>query len=164
MTIGYLVVKLLVTGSCGRFIQRYGVRRAVWASGPLYATFFLAFLFCTPERTWPLFAAWAMVGVADAIYSIAVTVALYDAVPDTPGRPIYFAISNVLATGTACVGATAAIPILERLRDTTVHLGPFALDQFHSFYVLCFLIMIPAMFGAVFFPEREKGLSPRNEA
>jgi hypothetical protein len=57
MTIGYLVVKLLVTGFCGRFIQRYGVRRAVWVSGPLYATFFLAFLFCTPERTWPLFAA-----------------------------------------------------------------------------------------------------------
>jgi hypothetical protein len=99
-----------------------------------------------------------MVGVADAIYSIAVTVALYDSVPQTPGRPMYFAISNVLATGMACIGAAAAIPILEGLRDTTLQLGPFALGQFHCFYALCFLIMIPAMYGAVFFPAREKEL------
>jgi MFS family permease len=159
MTIGYLVVKLLVTGFCGRFIHRHGVRRAIWATGPLYALFLLSFLFCTPERTWPLFAAWAIVGVADAAFSIAATMALYDSVPETPGRPIYFAIANVLSIGMFCVGGAAAIPILEGLRDATVQIGPFALGQFHCLYAICFILMIPATCGAAFLPARKKELA-----
>jgi MFS family permease len=121
--------------------------------------FFLSFLFCTPERIWPLFTGWAIAGVADAAFWIAATVALYDSVPEAPGRPIYFAISNVLSIGMSCIGAAVAIPILERLQDVTVQIGPFALGQFHCFYAICFIIMIPAMCGAVFFPAREKALA-----
>ena len=158
MTIGYLVVKLLATGACARYIHRRGIRRAIWACGPLYAAFFLSFSFCTPERTWPLFAAWAMAGIADVAFSIAATVALYDAIPETPARPIYFAIANVTSVGTFCIGGVVAVLILEALKNTAFQIGPFALGQFHCFYVLCFIVMIPAMCSSVFFPAREKEL------
>jgi MFS family permease len=159
MAIGYQAVKLLVTGSCGRFIHRRGIRRAFWACGPLYVLFFLSYLFCTPERTWPLYAAWALVGLADAAWSIAAAMALYDSVPEeSPGRPAYFAIANVLSIGIFCIGGLAAIPILEALQDRIIRIGPFALGQFHCLYALCFLMMIPAMCAAAFFPEREKQL------
>jgi MFS family permease len=159
VAIGYQGVKLLVTGFCGRFIHRHGIRRTLWACGPLYVLFFLSYLFCAPERTWPLYAAWAMVGVADAAWSIAAMVALYDAVPDVPGRPVYFAIANVLSIGIFCVGGLAAIPLLEGLQNTTVQIGPFALGQFQCLYALCFLMMIPGMCAAAFFPAREKQLA-----
>ncbi len=158
VAIGYQGVKLLVTGPCARFIHRRGIRRTLWACGPLYALFFLTYLLCTPERTWPLYAAWAMVGIADAAWSIAAMVALYDAVPDAAGRPVYFAMANVLSIGIFCIGGVAAIPLLERLQNTTVQIGPLALGQFHCLYALCFLMMIPAMCGAMFFPAREKQL------
>ena len=159
VAIGYQGVKFLVMGPCARFIHRRGIRRTLWACGPLYALFFLTYLFCTPERTWPLYLAWAMVGIADAAWSVAAMVALYDAVPDVPGRPVYFAMANVLSVGIFCIGGVAAIPLLEGLQNTTVHLGPLALDQFHCLYALCFLMMIPAMCGAAFFPAREKQLA-----
>ena len=117
VAIGYLGVKLLVTGFCGRFIHRHGIRRVLWACGPLYTLFFLAYLFCTPERTWPLYAAWALVGLADAAFSIAAAMALYDSVPETPGRPVYFAIANVLSIGIFCIGGVVAVPILEALQE-----------------------------------------------
>jgi MFS family permease len=158
VAIGYLGVKLLVTGFCGRFIHRHGIRRVLWACGPLYALFFLAYLFCTPERTWPLFAAWALVGLADAAFSIAAAMALYDSVPETPGRPVYFAIANVLSIGIFCIGGVMAIPILEGLQSAAVQVGPFALGQFHCLYAICFILMIPATCGAAFFPAREKVL------
>jgi len=159
VAIGYQAVKLLVMGTCGRFIHRHGIRRTFWTCGPLYALFFLTYLFCTPERTWPLYAAWAMVGVADAAWSIAAMVALYDSVPDVPGRPVYFAMANVLSIGIFCIGGVTAIPILEALKNTTVRIGPFAFGQFHCFYAISFLLMIPAMCAAAFFPAREKELA-----
>ena len=148
-----------MTGFCARFIHRHGIRRALWACGPLYVLFFLAYYFCTPDRTWPLYAAWAMVGIADAAWSVAAMMALYDAVPDGPGRPVYFALANVLSIGIFCIGGVAAIPILEALQDRTVQIGPFAFDQFHFLYALCFVMMIPAMCAAAFFPAREKQLA-----
>ncbi len=158
VAIGYLGVKLLVTGFCGRLIHRYGIRRVLWACGPLYVLFFLAYLFCTPERTWPLFAAWAMVGLADAAWSIAAAMALYDSVPETSGRPVYFAIANVLSIGMFCIGGVVAVPILEGLQGAAVRVGPLALGQFHCLYAICFILMFPGMCGAAFFPAREKAV------
>ena len=162
MTVGYFIMRIIATPFCGRFIDAVGERRAALICGPMYALFFLAFPLCSVDRVWPLMAAWAFVGLADAVYVIALTSALYKVVPEVPSRPAFFAVSNLFTLGAYGVGAFVAVPLLERLKHVPVRtVGPMLFDQFRFFYAGCGVVMFAAAFGALFLTGREASAKSR---
>ena len=96
---------------------------------------------------------WTAVGAADGAYNIAVTSVLYGAVPNTRGRPAYFAVCNVITTGLAAVGSAAAVPVLNALKEVHLALGPLQLGQYQLFYGAIGIVMIPCLLGAQLFPR-----------
>lgn len=155
MMVGYQVVRIVVTRFAGPLVDRRGVRWVALACGGVYAAFFFTFPFCTPERHWPLFVAWAVAGAGDAACSLAVTAALYESVPNTPSRPAYFAITNLIGVGAYGIGALAAVPILTALKGVSWDAGPVHVGQFHCFYLLIGVSMIGCTFAALLL-ERKK--------
>jgi MFS family permease len=149
-------VRVLVMPYCGRLLDRRGPRFILLVSGPFYALFFFAFMFCGPNRVWPVFLGWMAMGVTDAAYNVAATAALYEVTPHSPARPVYFAIANVLSIGLFAIGALVAIPILHALKDTSVVVAGWHLEQFHLFYAVCGVLMLPCLFGGLLFPGPEK--------
>lgn len=162
MMVGYQIVRIAATRFAGPLLDRKGVRWTGLVCGVLYTAFFLTFPFCSPERHWPLMIAWAVAGAADATFSIAVTAALYEAVPNTPSRPAYFAVSNLIGVGIYGVGALAAVPVLTSLRNVSWDLGPLHIGQFHCFYLIIGAIMIPCTFGALILENRKPDSASRN--
>ncbi len=163
MSVGYLVVRILATSTATNLLDRYGARRMVLACGPLYAAFFCAFIFCTPERVWPLLVAWAGVALADAVFGIALPAALYAVVPETPARPAYFAINSLVLQGAFGLCALLSVRILQALDGVTLTLGPLTLHQFHLFYLLCAGLMVPATFGAWLLPGLKRKRAGRSQ-
>ena len=158
MMVGYQVVRIAVTRFAGPLVDRKGVRWVALACGGVYTAFFFAFPFCSPERHWPLMIAWAVAGAGDAAFSLAATAALYEAVPNTPSRPAYFAITNLIGVGVYGVGALLAVPILTALKGVSWDAGPVHVGQFHCFYLLIGVSMIGCTFAALFL-ERKKTLN-----
>lgn len=154
MGVGYLVVKLLATPLLGRICDRVGPRRLLWFAGPIYAGFFLAFPFAGPGQAWPLLLAWAIVGLADGIYGVAIPAALYGSVPDEGARPAYFAVFNLVNLGGFALGGLLAVPLVSILQYWGGAWGPIQLGGYHLFYALCGLAMIPCTAALAFMPVR----------
>lgn len=152
MSVGYYVVRILSMRVAGRLLDRRGARWLVLACGPVYVLFFLTFPFAGSGRAWPVLVAWAVVGAADAAFGLAAAAALYSAAPETPARPTYFALNNLITIGLFGIGALIAVPLLELLREVSFTVGSFTIGQFHIFYGFCGLLMIPALFGGLLFP------------
>jgi len=157
MSVGYYLTKIGASPLAGRLADRLDVRQLLFGVGILYALFFVAFPFSAPGRTWPLIAAWALAGVADALWTVGVTAALYRAVPDTPTRPAYFAVYNVISLATFAVGGVLAVPVLRYLGRFSGTIGPFTFNGFHIFYAICAVAMIPCLFSSALFPPGRGG-------
>lgn len=156
MGAGYCLTKILAAPLMGRLLDRWGTRRMIYLISPIYVLFFAAFPFCGPGRAWPLIAVWVLAGVGDSAYMLGITNALYGAVPETPARPAYFAVFNLLSLGIYGVGGLLAVPILEALKGVTISLGPFVLGHFHLLFGVSGLMMIPCLFGAQLFPGKRQ--------
>ena len=154
--IGYLITKMLLTPLLGRLHDRLGARRLILWSGVIYAIFFAMYPLAGTDRAWLIILAWTFVGAGDAIWAVAGTAALYDAIPETPARPAYFAFASLLSSGLSAAGVLLAMPLLSFMADWSWQLGPFHLSQFHCFYALCAALMVPCLFGAGFLPRRRK--------
>lgn len=154
MSVGYLLVKFLLTPWFGRLCDRYGLRRMLWIAGPVYAAFFFCFPFANAERLWPVMLAWAFVAVADGIYSVAAPASLYATVPAEGARPVYFALYNLISLGAYAIGGVFAVPLLGALAKITWSAGPAQLGGFHLFYALCGVAMIPCSLAVLLFPRR----------
>jgi len=153
--IGYLLTKLFVTRWCGRLHDRWGSRRLILRAGAIYTVFFLMYPLAGTERAWMILVAWALVGAADAAWNVSVTAVLYGVIPETRARPAYFAFASLLNSGLCGLGALVAIPVLGAMADWAWKLGPFQFGQFHFFYAMCTVLMIPALFGACYLPGRD---------
>ena len=158
---GYYIVKIVAMPWVGRYVDRKGARHAMLVFGPAYVLFFAGYALSTSGRVWPAVAAWAVAGVADAAYLVAMTGALYAAVPDDPARPAYFAVSNLFSLATYGLGAVAAVPILEALQGVHLTIGPVRLEQFQCFFALCTVLMVPCIFGALLLAQAEGDSSGR---
>jgi MFS family permease len=154
MGVGYLAVKLLATPLLGRICDRVGPRRLLWFAGPIYVGFFLAFPFAAPGLAWPLILAWAVVGLADGIYGVAIPAALYGTVPDEGARPAYFAVYNLVVLGGFALGGLLAVPLVGLLQDWGGVWGPLNLSGYHLFYALCGVAMIPCTAALALVPAR----------
>jgi MFS family permease len=139
---GYFLVKTVMYSLAARLNLVFGARALMIATGPLYALFFLCLALSTPDRIWPVFVGWALAGPADALFILAQTASLYDAIPHTPSRPAYFAAFNLSQLGLYAVGALVGMKILEGLRGVECLLGPIALEQFQTFFLGCGIAML----------------------
>jgi MFS family permease len=156
LTIGFLLVKAVVNPAMGAVFDRRGARWSMYVCGAMYTLFFASIPLSAPDRLWPLFAGWALAGAADALFTVAYTATLYAFVPATRGRPAYFAVANLLVTAANGVGALVAVPLLEGLRGVSLSVGPLHLGQFHLFYGLCALAMVPATLSSRWVPSRRR--------
>ena len=87
MLVMYFLSRLALSSKMGRWVDRVGARRMMLLAGPGFALFFLMVATARPDRLWPIYLAWAMVGIADAIYPVALSTALFGTVPATGGAP-----------------------------------------------------------------------------
>lgn len=156
LVIGYYLIKILFSHQCGLWIDRLGCRRAIYLVSPLYLLFFLLYTLSAADRSWLIFAAWTLVGIADAAFAVAATTALYQSVPDTASRQAYFAVSNLAQLLLFSAGATVATLLVQLLKPATLTLGPLHLAQFQLLYAICTLMFVPCLFSAQFFPGRER--------
>ena len=148
MQSGYFIVKIVALPWLGRGVDRWGPQRSLFVAGFVYVTFFGAFLFCQPGFYWPVMIAWAVVALADGLFGLATQTALYASVPDSPSRPAYFAVSNIVSLVFYGIAGLAAVPLLEAIKGITIHVGPLTLGSFHLLYGVCALLMIPCLFSA----------------
>jgi MFS family permease len=146
----YYVIKVLVSPFIGRLQDRTSPRTLIAWITPIYALFFASFVFSGPDRYWPVWAAWVITGLADAVFFIAITSMLYASVPHTPARKAYFAVHNLLSFGSAAAGAALAAWMLSAMREAHLVVGPFTFGQFHLFYGLCGILFIPTSIAAIF--------------
>lgn len=148
MAVGYILVKVLFVRTVGRHFERFGSRRMLLASGPVWVLFFASFAWSTPDRIWPVFVGWALAGLAESVYGVAYNASLYAAVPETPARPVYFAIANLTNFGVTGLGALLAVPLVRSLKGASLEIGPLEMGQFQCFFGLCALLMTVSMFAA----------------
>lgn len=140
----YFAIKILLSPRLGRMIDRIGVRHAVAMTIPIYTLFFASFVFCGPERAWPVWVAWAFTAVADATFFMAVTTALYDSIPSSQARRAYFVVYNLTSFGAIAVGAAAAAWILGRMAGIGFAVGSFRVEPLHLLFACCAIGMVPA--------------------
>lgn len=156
MLAGYLLVRMVLFAYWGRQVDRHGPRYVFLLIGPLYVLFFLGLMAATRGRLWPVMVAWGLAGVGDAAFNVALAAALYGAVPHTPARPAYFALSNLVVMAPFVFGGAMAVPILKALAGVRVQLGPLVLGQFQCFYGLLGLVMIPCILAGRYFVGRRE--------
>lgn len=143
----YTVVKITALPLWGKICDRGHMRAVAYASTAMYVIFFVAFPFTIPGRTWPLFLAWGLAGLADAAYSVWPSMLLYNLLPASSARPAFFAILSVITVGLVGLGALCAVPILEYLKNIHLAFGGVALSHFHAFYIGIGIAMFFCAFG-----------------
>jgi MFS family permease len=161
MLVLYYIVKIACSPILGRWITRCGARSVIfWVTVP-YLYLFFSFTICTPERTWPLWIGWIGAALADTGFSLAITAALYEAVPrDGPRRP-YFVTNNLMTFAVAGILTACSAGLTDLLKDQAWTLGSWHLGQFQILYLLCTLALIPLGFGSAFFlPAKPERSSP----
>jgi len=155
MMTGYFIIKIMMLPLAGRWIDRLGVRNTIYLVSPVYVIFFLLYALSAPERSWTVFAAWALIGVAEAGFGVAATTALYSSVPDTQARQAYFAVYNLISFLFNALGAAVAAWTVSRLEHVTLTLGPLHLGQFQILFGISFLTLIPCILGTRLYPGKE---------
>lgn len=138
---GYFLLKILLSPALGRVYNRIGARAMFLLVTPLYLYFFLSFTISTPERPWPLWLGWFVVGLADAGFGVAATAWLYEAIPASGSRKSYFTIYNMMSFAAAALFSRAAVGLAETLKGAVWSVGGRTLGQFHIFYLICFALL-----------------------
>lgn len=156
MMIGYFVIKIAALPYAGRWLDRLGARKMIYLVSPLYVMFFALYAIGSPERPWAPFVAWALIGVAEAGFSVAATAALYSSVPETQTRQAYFAFYNLLAFLFAAMGSAGAAWTVSRLESASLTLGPLHFGQFQLLFGISFLILIPCILGTQLYPGKKQ--------
>ncbi len=147
----YYLVKIFSSAPLGRWLDRTSPRHLMFWMNFSYLLLFFAFVISTPHRSWPLWVAWAITGVGDGGYFLALTQTLYQAVPDQGARKLFFVANNLQLMISGAVLTALASVLAQSLRSTTWHLGPWTLTQFPILYFLCFLAFIPCGFLSLLF-------------
>ena len=88
------VVKLLTIVPAGRIVDRFGMRLALRTMLVCYAVFYMGFPYFGKERMWFIVLCWALAGVGDGLFLVAVTSALFHALPKGRNRTAYLAVAQ----------------------------------------------------------------------
>lgn len=132
----------------GRLVDRIGARPVLLVMVAIYAAFFLAFPWFSRERYATILAAWALVGVADALYWVAVTSTLYNSLPSGPKRTGYLAIAQGVVMVSMGVGPWIVRVYLGLARDLHVTLFGLELERFRLMFAFCGLLFVFAFAAA----------------
>jgi len=154
MMVGYYLLKIVLSPLAGQWVDRLGARVVIWLTSPIYIIFFVLYVISTPATWWLVMAAWTLVGVADALLTIAFNVSLFHVVPDTPARPAYFAFYNISVVLCAAVCAAVAAAIVSALARTTVISSPLHLGQFQLFFAIVLVVLLPCLLSTWLFPGK----------
>jgi len=100
----------------GRTVDRWGPQRTLYVAGLVYAAFFATFLFCGPGLYWAGHDSVGRRRARGRPFGLATQTALYASVPDSPSRPAYFAVSNIVSLVLFGIAGLAAVPALEAIR------------------------------------------------
>jgi len=160
MFAGYYVVKILVSPLIGRYVDRKGARWTLLAFGPVYVLFFVGLTVGAGGSVWLVAAAWALVGIADAGYMVAMMSALYGSIPEKGARPAYFAVYSLFSLMSFGIGGMVAVPVLKSLKGVTLSIGSLTLDQFQIFFAICTVMMIASIFGALLLVDPRRDREP----
>ncbi|OGV68364.1 MAG: hypothetical protein A3K19_28075 [Lentisphaerae bacterium RIFOXYB12_FULL_65_16] len=157
MQCGYMLVKIAVLPLAGRLAERVGPRRVALVCGVLYTLFFLIYPLSSAGHVWPAVAAWLLAAIPDGLYNVALMAAMFQAIPEnSPSRPAFFAVSNLVTLVFYGLGAQIAVLILEGIKTVTVTVGPFSFGHFHLYYLGCAALMAVAQFAAFWFADRPR--------
>ena len=155
MMVAYTVVKIATLPLWGKVCDRGYMKTMAYGCMVVYVLFFVAFPFTVPGRTWPLFIAWGLAGLADAAYSVWPSILLFRILPNSNARPAFFAILSVITVGLFGFGAMCAVPILEGLKSVQFQIGGTALTHFHIFYIGVGVLMFISAFAVRIFFARQ---------
>ena len=162
MMIGYFVIKIAALPFAGRWLDRLGPRKMIYLVSPLYVLFFALYALGSPERPWAPFAAWALIGMAEAGFSVAATSALYSSVPESQSRQAYFAFYNLLAFLFAALGSAGAAWTVGRLESTPpLAIGPLHFGQFQLLFAISCLMLIPCILGTQLYPGKKQAAAAK---
>lgn len=156
MMVGYFAIKIVMLPLVGRWLDRLGVRAMVYLVSPVYVIFFLLYALSGPDRSWMVFLAWALIGVAEAGFSVAVSCALYEVVPDSTARPAYFAVYSLLTVLFSAIGSAVAVGIVSRMAGVTVTVGGIQFGQFQLLFAIACLLLIPCILGTQLYPGKKR--------
>jgi hypothetical protein len=163
-TVIYSLSKIIALFMAAKLIKRLGSRVLLLISTPFYALFFLTFLFCTPDRYWPLYIAWFFIGMCDGTYNVVVGTELYKAIPRDGPRTTFFATYNILSL--VCYGVVAAmVPSFLHLLQAGV---PWVLSKLgstmpvssdlglYSLYALAAVLMLPCGLSGLAMSKKDR--------
>jgi hypothetical protein len=158
----YGVSKFISLFASHHMIKKLGARWTLLVLGPFYALFFLMFILCTPDRYWPLFVAWAVVGACDGTYGVVLFTELFKAVPKNGPRTMFFAVFNI--TSVVLYGVIAAmvpnflgfvetgLPAL--LGNLGITLQITSAGAFYILFALAAFLMVPCGLSALAMPKK----------
>jgi len=157
LMVGSFAVKILISPFLGRWVDRFGPRRMIYAIAPFYGSFFLIYFFSNAQYAWLVFPAWWLcAGVGDSVYNVASTTALYQAVQGSPVRQAFFATYNLSCLFLAAIGAAAGTFFVNACKNFTLTLGPFTFGNFQLLYGLAFVLFVFCQFSTQLLPGREQ--------
>lgn len=142
MTVGYYVVKSLMSRYCATLVVRWGADLMLSIACVIYTVFFLSYVLAYKGHAWPVFAAWVLLGLADAIFNIAQGTALFAVIPHTPARSAYFATFSLIVLAFYGIGGLLAMPFLEAFKGKRIAFAGLMLNNFQCLFLLAVVLMI----------------------
>lgn len=153
--LGYFAVKTATLPFSARLVNRWGSRRVLRAACLVYVLFFLFYPLSAVIGPVAVGMAWAVAGVSDGAWNVAVTTAQYSSVPMTRDRPAFFAVANLWLRLLGMIGAFASAYFLGAVKELPeLHLGPYTFGHFHLLYGTMGALMAMVTFGTRWFPDR----------
>lgn len=152
---GSYALNFLLSPFFGRWIDRLGSRRIIFAFTPVYVGFFAAYLFSSPARPWLVFVAWLCFGIGNSAYASANTAALYQSLSDVERRQPFFALYNLGIFFSTAVMATVSAALVSLLKDASLVIGPIMLGQFQLLYLTCLGVFSISFLGTALLPAKK---------
>jgi len=152
ITVGYLVIKILLSNLSARWVTKLGANRMLQVSCFVYTLFFMCFLLADKGRAWPVFVGWMFSGAGDAIFNVAHGTAMFGSIPHSTARSAYFAAYNLLILLSYGVGGIVAMGLLEWFKHHPIVLGGWTMTNFHCLYFVVFVFMVVCTLALRFFP------------
>jgi hypothetical protein len=164
LTVLYGLSKFVALFMAHKSIKYVGGRNLLLISGPFYAVFFAIFLFCSPDRYWPLYVAWCVIGLCDGTYNVVMATELYKSIPNVGPRTTFFATYAILSS--ACYGIIAGlVPTFLHLLTEGV---PFLMGKIgvqmevsadsglYMMYAMAALLMLPCGLSGLAISKKER--------
>ena len=157
LTVLYAVSKFVSLFVSHIAIKKLGSRWMLLCMTPVYTAFFVMFMFCTPDRYWPLLIAWFVVGACDGAYGVIIFTELFKAVPKEGPRTMFFAVFNIASV--VLFGIIAAmvphflgfletgLPALLSKLGITLQVAPGG--ALYMLYALAAILMLPCGMSAL---------------